>query len=170
MDGKALFLDRDGIINQERGTFTWRKKDFVLVQGILELGQYAQQKGYQLAVITNQSGIARGLYDHGDVDTLHAYMAELFAEAGINIAEIYYCPHHPVFSGKCFCRKPGSLMIERAAAKLRADPNRSFMLGDKERDLIAGKRVGCMAVGVGESPISIADINIRFPDELIPYL
>jgi D-glycero-D-manno-heptose 1,7-bisphosphate phosphatase len=168
---KALFLDRDGVINIERGTFTWKKADFQLLRGILKLTKFAQEKGYKLVIITNQSGIARRLYNHKDVEILHEHMLELFAGEHVLIDGIYYCPHHPEFTGKCFCRKPGHLMLERAIGKFQIDPHQSFMLGDKERDLIAGKNVGCKTVRVGEGePIFPTDISVGYPDELIPYL
>jgi D-glycero-D-manno-heptose 1,7-bisphosphate phosphatase len=168
---KALFLDRDGVINVERGTFTWKKEDFLLLRGILKLTKKAQEKGYKIIIITNQSGIARGLYSHQDVKLLHQYMLSLFQEAGVMIDSIYYCPHHPEFTGKCFCRKPGSLLIERAAAKLEIDTSLSFMFGDKERDLIAGQTAGCKTVWVGQGrPEFYADYRIESPDAFIPFL
>ncbi len=163
-------MDRDGVVNIERGTFTWKKEDFVLVKGIVKLTKKAQNAGYKLVIITNQSGIARGLYGHDEVEVLHQYMCMLFEKEGVSLDLIYYCPHHPDFSGKCFCRKPQSLMIERAAARLGVDTSLSFMLGDKSRDLVAGRQAGCRTVGIGEEPLKNADFQFRFPDELIPFL
>lgn len=141
------------------------------MRGILKLTKKAQEKGYKIIIITNQSGIARGLYAHEDVSSLHQYMISLFEEEGVRIDDIYYCPHHPEFNGNCFCRKPGSILLERAAAKYKINTTKSFMFGDKARDLIAGENVGCKTVWVGEGNLDFAaDYQIRFPDEFIPFL
>lgn len=141
------------------------------MRGILKLTKKAQKEGYKIIIVTNQSGIARGLYTHKDVEILHAHMRKLFDEAGIGIDQVFYCPHHPDFNGKCFCRKPGSLLLERAAAAFRVDTAQSFMLGDKARDLMAGQKVGCKTVWVGEKDADFeADYRITYPDELIPFL
>jgi D-glycero-D-manno-heptose 1,7-bisphosphate phosphatase len=167
---KALFLDRDGVVNVERGTFTWRIADFQFMPGIFDLCRAALAKGYKLAVVTNQSGIARGLYGHAEVEQLHHYLLQEMSRRDIELDQILYCPHHQDFTGRCFCRKPGSLLLERAAALLRADPRQSFMLGDKARDLIAGRALGCRTVYIGESEGIEADFHFSQPDQLIPFL
>ena len=168
---RALFLDRDGVINVERGTFTWRIEDFQLMPGILELCAHAHNLEFMLIVITNQSGIARELYTHEDVRTLHDHMQALFSGQSTPLDGVYYCPHHPSHTGDCFCRKPGSLMLERAIARFDISASDSFMLGDKQRDLDAGKAVGCQTVFVGEDPKGIVtDFVVRRLEEVMHFL
>jgi histidinol-phosphate phosphatase family protein len=170
MEHKALILDRDGVINRDRGTYTWKREDWTWMPGIIDLVRTATEKGYRIAVVTNQAGIARNRYTASDVDRLHHYMKQRFEQAGGRIDAIFYCPHYPAANGTCLCRKPGSLMVERALATLSANPQKSFMLGDKERDLIAGKKTGCKTVMIGEVESDFADYRFLQPDEMIPLL
>jgi D-glycero-D-manno-heptose 1,7-bisphosphate phosphatase len=147
---KAIFLDRDGVINNDVLNYTWRIKDFEFLPGVFEACKTLIKKGYLLIVVTNQGGIARGLYDHGDVEKLHNHMLKLFSEEEISITEIYYCPHHDS-TGKCLCRKPGSLLVEKALARFEIDPSSSFFIGDRDRDIIAGESAGVKGI--------LADVN-----------
>lgn len=167
---KALILDRDGVINVDRGTYTFRKEDWTWMPGIIDLAKAASLQGYRIAVVTNQAGIARGRYGHEDVHALHGYMKAGFAEAGVAIDTIRYCPHYPEANGKCLCRKPGHLMVERALALLACDGSNSFMLGDRERDIISGQMAGCKTAYIGEGESLLADYSFRRPDKLIPFL
>ncbi len=137
----ALFLDRDGVVNRERGTHTWLLDDFELLPGVTEAVRQARAAGRLVIVITNQSGIGLGLYGHADVHRLHAYLQRQLALQGTFLDAIYYCPHHPQ-QGRCLCRKPGSLMIERALARYGINPATSLMVGDKQRDLDSAAAVG----------------------------
>ena len=145
MKNKAVFLDRDGVINRDILDYTWRVRDFVFLDGIFEASRQLQEKGYILIVITNQGGIAKGLYSHEDVNALHELMTRKFSEHGIVLTEIYYCPHHDV-AGKCICRKPGSLLVEKAVARFEIDPARSFFIGDRDRDVMAGEGAGVKGI------------------------
>ncbi len=145
MKQKAIFLDRDGVINRDILDYTWRVRDFVLLEGIFEACMEFQKKGYLLIVITNQGGIAKGLYSHDDVNALHEIMKRAFLDHGITITEIYYCPHHDV-TGKCLCRKPGSLMVEKAIARFDIDPSQSYFIGDRKRDILAGAGAGVKGI------------------------
>ncbi|PLX67054.1 MAG: D,D-heptose 1,7-bisphosphate phosphatase [Denitrovibrio sp.] len=138
---KALFLDRDGIINIDKG-YLYKPEDVEFVDGIFDLLKYAQDKGYQLFVITNQSGIAREKYTHEDVLKLHLWMKDKFTEYSIEIKDFFYCPHHPKFSEPCDCRKPEPGMIMQACEKYDIDLSRSVILGDKPSDVQAGKKAG----------------------------
>lgn len=145
-EGKAaLFLDRDGVINRERGSHTWRMEDFEILPGVAEAVKAAQEAGLLVIVITNQSGIGLGLYGHADVARLHEYLHRQLALQGTHLDAVYYCPHHPS-QGLCLCRKPGGLLVERALARFHIDPSRSLMVGDRQRDVDAANSVGVRGV------------------------
>lgn len=141
----ALFLDRDGVVNRERGEHTWRPADFEVLPGVPEAVKAARDNGFHVVVVTNQSGIALGLYGHNDVAKLHGMLHETLQRAGTRLDALYYCPHHPDH-GKCLCRKPGSLLVERAIARLGIDPARSLMVGDKQRDVDAAEAAGVRGI------------------------
>jgi D-glycero-D-manno-heptose 1,7-bisphosphate phosphatase len=143
--GRVLFLDRDGVLNRDRGEYTWRVEDFELLPGVIDGLKELSSRGYDFIVITNQGGIAKKLYDHDDVNRLHDHLKTLLEHHGISLLEIYYCPHHPVH-GQCLCRKPGSLLIEKAVARFGIDPSASIMIGDMERDVNAATAAGVEAV------------------------
>jgi len=153
---KAIFLDRDGIINIDYG-YTYQKKDFVLVPGIVDFCKQAQQLNYKLIVVTNQSGVARGMYTEDQMHEFHTYMQIQLGIRGVTFDALYYCIHHPHFDGSCLCRKPGTLMLEKAIARFEIDPQLSYMVGDSERDIIAGRRVGCKTIFIGKKNHSLAD-------------
>ncbi len=144
---KAAFLDRDGVINVDVLDYTSKIKDFTFLPGVVEGLKTLQEKGYLLIVITNQGGIAKGMYTKEDVDTLHTWMWAELANQGITITAIYFCPHHDV-SGKCLCRKPGSMMLEKAMARYNIDATHSFFMGDKDTDAQAAERAGVRPVKV----------------------
>ncbi|MBL0127600.1 MAG: HAD family hydrolase [Flavobacteriales bacterium] len=149
----AIFLDRDGVINRERGEHTWRLEDFEVLPDVPRALLEARNAGYALIVITNQSGIGLGLYDHVDVKALHARLETVLTEAGVHLTDILYCPHHPS-GGKCLCRKPGSLLVEKALAKHGIDPSRSVFIGDRDRDIEAAAAVGIRGrLVVANSPL-----------------
>ena len=138
---KAIFLDRDGVLNRERGDYTWLLEDFVLNEGVVEALSEFQRRGYLLIVISNQGGIAKGMYTAAETDYLHLHLDRVLRNKGIELAEIYYCPHHPS-TGNCLCRKPGSLLLEKALARFRLDAGLSYFIGDTQRDAEAGARAG----------------------------
>jgi D-glycero-D-manno-heptose 1,7-bisphosphate phosphatase len=133
---KALFLDRDGIINEDYG-YVGKIEDFQFKEGIFEL---LQNLSYPVFVITNQSGIGRGYYSLEDFQTVTDYMLKEFAKKGILIQEVYFCPHAP--SENCECRKPKPKMILDAAAKYGIDLKNSIFVGDKHSDMLAAKNAG----------------------------
>ncbi len=142
---KAIFLDRDGVINEDILNYTWRVSDFRILPGVIDACKKFLEKGYRLIVITNQGGIAKGLYTHEEVDILHSHMAGEFKKHGITFDEIYYCPHHNE-TGKCLCRKPGSLLVEKAIARFNIDPSASYFIGDRERDTQSGDSAGVKGI------------------------
>ena len=141
----ALFLDRDGVINEEVG-FLHRPEEVWFVPGIFSLMLTAQKLGYRLVVVTNQSGIGRGFYSEEDFQALMRWMGEELAREGITIDRIYHCPHHPegvgVYRRECDDRKPGPGMFLRAGKDLNLDLSASILVGDRLSDMQAGKAAG----------------------------
>jgi len=138
---RALFLDRDGVINVEKN-YLHRIEDFEFIDGIFELCRKYQSLGYKIIVVTNQSGIARGYYSEEDFEKVTRWMVAAFREKGILIDDIYHCPHHPDISGVCSCRKPEPGMLVEAAREHGIDLASSVLVGDSERDITAAHRVG----------------------------
>ncbi len=137
---KALFLDRDGVINRERGEYTFLVEDFEILPTVIPTLKLAQKLGYLLIIITNQGGIAKGLYSHQDVENCHSYLKEELHKEGIILTDVFYSPHHQDYS-KSLDRKPGSLMLEKAMAIHKVDPHISYMVGDSLRDIEASEAV-----------------------------
>lgn len=142
---RAVFLDRDGVINRETGGYVYKPEEFELNEGLFEALKLFRDRGFILIIITNQGGIGQNLYTHKHVEKLNEILKIEFSAKEIEIAGIYYCPHHPV-SGKCLCRKPQSLLIEKAIARFNIDPSLSFMIGDNERDIKAAEKAGVKGV------------------------
>ena len=141
----CLFLDRDGVINHDPGDYTKNLSEFTILPTVMEALTLAKEAGFEVVLITNQGGLAKGLYTHEDVADIHAHLARVCEENSTPILDIFYSPHHPS-TGKSLSRKPGSLMVERACAKHQLDPARSWMVGDKQRDLDAASPVGVRGV------------------------
>lgn len=145
--GKAIFLDRDGVINREHACgYTSRLEDFEILPGVIETLIHFRKKGYLLIVVSNQSGVAKELYTHADVEVLHAHLKKVLSENGVELDEIYYCLHHPDVT-KCLCRKPGTLFLEKAIARFGIDPLQSFFIGDKAHsDMEAARNAGLRGI------------------------
>jgi D-glycero-D-manno-heptose 1,7-bisphosphate phosphatase len=141
MSNKALFLDRDGVINVEKD-YLYKIEDFEFISGIFDLCSYYQKLGYIIIVVTNQSGISRGFYSEDDFEHLSSWMIEEFSKNSIEVKKVYHCPHHPEFSGKCSCRKPLPGMLIQAQKEYDIDMKNSVLVGDKERDIEAGLNAG----------------------------
>ncbi len=145
---KAIFLDRDGVINDNSiAYYIHHLEDFKLNDGVLETLRCFLNKGYLLIVITNQGGIAKKQYTILNVNELHTYFKNILEENGIYLSAIYYCPHHPEIS-KCLCRKPGTLLFEKAIANFGIDPLKSYMIGDSEHDIIAAEKLNIKGIKV----------------------
>lgn len=136
---KIIFLDRDGVINEEVG-YLHKIKDFKFIDGVFEACLDYQQNGYQIIIITNQSGIGRGYYQASDFQTVTNWMLTKFKQYGINILEVFYCPHAP--EDRCECRKPKAGLLIKAHQKYGIDFANSWMIGDKEADIIAANLAG----------------------------
>lgn len=141
MKRRALFLDRDGVINKDK-KYVYKIKDFEFCDGIFELCRYFLAKDYLLFIATNQSGIARGYYKESDFLKLCDYMLEEFAKENVKIDKIYHCPH---LEG-CECRKPEAGMLLKAKDEFKVDMQNSIFIGDNLSDMQAGlkARVGTL--------------------------
>ena len=144
---RAVFLDRDGVINVDHGyVSSWDQFEFL--PGVPEALWQLQSAGYVLVVVSNQSGIGRGLYTEADLAALNRRVQRyLFDERGVDIAQFYHCPHHPTealleWRQPCHYRKPAPGMIEQACTELHIDPSSSLMVGDKVSDMEAGQAAG----------------------------
>ncbi|MEK8090141.1 D-glycero-beta-D-manno-heptose 1,7-bisphosphate 7-phosphatase [Thermithiobacillus plumbiphilus] len=159
---RALFLDRDGVINKDFG-HVHQLRDFEFVDGIFSLCQSFQAAGYLIVVVTNQAGIARGMYSEHDFHQLSEWMLSRFADKGVFISAVYFCPHHPSFgtsATQCTCRKPEPGMILRARTDLDLDLGNSILIGDHESDVRAAH-----AAGVETTVLLRAPMTAQVPSE-----
>jgi D-glycero-D-manno-heptose 1,7-bisphosphate phosphatase len=143
---RALFLDRDGVINEEIH-YLHKPEQVRFLPGIFTLCRQAQALGYRLIVVTNQAGIARGYYAEEDFHALTRWMEAAFAHEGVQLDRTYFCPHHPehgvgVYRRECPDRKPNPGMLLRAAQDFSLDLARSILIGDRCTDLAAGQAAG----------------------------
>lgn len=143
---RALFLDRDGVINHDLG-YTSRVENFQFTDGVFDLCRAARRSGYLLIVVTNQAGIGRGYYSEQDFLTLTAWMRERFNAEEALITDVFYCPFHPEhgvghYKQDSLDRKPNPGMLLRAAEKYRLDLGHSIMIGDKDSDMQSASKAG----------------------------
>lgn len=138
---KAVFLDRDGVLNKEIGDYVCSFNDFVILDNFEALKSIVD-KGYILLVATNQGGIAKGWYTISELEKMHRYLIDTYKNNGIKITDIFYCPHHPDFTGECDCRKPKPGLLLQGIQKYNIDPCLSYFIGDRERDIEAGNAAG----------------------------
>ncbi|MFT6986087.1 MAG: D-glycero-D-manno-heptose 1,7-bisphosphate phosphatase [Psychromonas sp.] len=143
---RAVFLDRDGVINVDNG-YVSKVDDFEFIEGVIDACKKLKEKGYLLVVITNQSGIARGYFTEQQFHTLTEWMDWSFTDRGVDLDGIYYCPHHyekgiGEFKLDCDCRKPKPGMLLSAIEELNIDVTNSILVGDKVSDIQAGIAAG----------------------------
>ncbi|GAB3849447.1 D-glycero-beta-D-manno-heptose 1,7-bisphosphate 7-phosphatase [Hymenobacter terrigena] len=143
---KAVFLDRDGVLNEEIGHYVWQPEEFVICPGVPESLARLKAAGYLLIVVTNQAGIAKKLYTAAEV---HACHAKLQAACDNVIDALYFSDAHPSVSDSIL-RKPGSGMLEKAVARFNLDPAQCWIVGDRLRDMEAGATIGVRGILVGE--------------------
>ena len=134
---KAAFLDRDGVVNIDKN-HVFRIKDFEFVENIFPVCRKLISLNYKLFIVTNQAGIAKKFYTVSDFKKLTSWMLEIFKKNDVVINDIYYCPHHPDFTGECPCRKPKPGMLKQAFIDYGVDPKSSILIGDKMSDIEAG--------------------------------
>ena len=143
---RAVFLDRDGVINHDLG-YVSRWNDFKLLPGVVAAMADLQALGYRLIVVTNQSGIGRGFYTEGDFAELSTRFIDFLADSGVTLTAIYHCPHHPTealggYKKDCDCRKPQPGMILRGLEEWQLVPEACALVGDKPSDIQAGQNAG----------------------------
>lgn len=141
---KACFLDRDGVVNVEV-CYLHEPEKTELNPGIVEALKKLRAAGYLAIVITNQAGVAKGIFPEADIARTHARIQELLAAEGAAVDDFFYCPHHPDITGECACRKPAPGMILEAAKKWDIDLSGSFLIGDRLSDIFAGRNAGLAA-------------------------
>lgn len=161
---KCIFLDRDGVINRDREDYVYRVEDFEILEGVIDALKTLKEAGFLLVIITNQSGIAKGIYTKEDVLQCYQYLQE---QCGNLIDAHYFAPYHTVFDSESLTRKPNSLMLEKAIAKFQIDVEKSWLVGDSERDIKAAKKLGVKAILVGDKEnkhtksTSLADFQLK---------
>ena len=143
---KAVFLDRDGVLNEEIGTYVWEPEKFIIIPGVPESLVRLKAAGYYLIAVTNQAGIAKKLYTATEVRACHA---KLQSACGGIIDALYFSDAHPSVS-ESILRKPGSGMLEKAVARFKLDVAQCWIVGDRLRDMQAGASIGVRGVLVGE--------------------
>ena len=150
MKNKAVFLDSDGVINEDKG-YVHKIEDFYIYPEVFPALKKLQEAGYKLLIVTNQSGIALDYYTEEDFHKVTEHMLEELSKHGIKIDHVYYCPHHeegtnPKYTMKCDCRKPNSGMIRNGIKDFNVDVSKSFLIGDKENDIKAAHKEGLKAI------------------------
>lgn len=155
MSRRFVLLDRDGTINEEMG-YVLHPEELRLIAGVAEALRELQDLGLGLVVVTNQSPIGRGMLTPSELGSIHDRLRELLAASGVTLDRIEVCPHRP--DEGCACRKPGTLMVERAAAALGFDPSRCWIVGDHAGDIRMGRAVGARTIlvrtGHGEEELA----------------
>ena len=161
---KAVFLDRDGTINIDKG-YVYQIKDFEFIEKVPEAIAEMKRLGYLVIVLSNQSGVARGYYSEDEVAELHKYLNEQLRKSGTEIDGFYFCPHHPDgivgrYRRQCGCRKPGIGMLQHAVQDFGIDVGNSWIAGDRERDLFLGYDIPAKRILLEEGRNTLpCDIN-----------
>ena len=156
---KAVFLDRDWVLNRELGDYVCRFEDFQVLDNFETLKTF-RERGYLLLVATNQGGLAKGWYTEEILAKMHQHLTDTYRRHGIEIKDIFYCPHHPDFTGDCDCRKPKPGLLLQGIKKYNIDPSLSYFIGDRERDMEAAAAVGIKGILV-DSDQPLAEILDR---------
>jgi D-glycero-D-manno-heptose 1,7-bisphosphate phosphatase len=153
----AVFLDRDGTIIDETG-YLADPSGISFYPGVPEALKKLQDKGYLLVVITNQSGVGRGFFDEETALAVNLAMMRMLGEKGVDLAAVYYCPHHP--EDNCLCRKPDLLMVQRALGDLRIDKSHSWVVGDIDKDVQTGIKAGLRPILVETGKIEKGKVPV----------
>jgi D-glycero-D-manno-heptose 1,7-bisphosphate phosphatase len=145
---KAIFLDRDGVINKELGDYVCKLEDFEILDHNYETLNELQSRGYIILVATNQGGLAKGWYTEEILEQMHQHLSEDYLKHGITISGFYYCPHHPNFTGQCDCRKPKPGMLLKGISDHNLNPNECYFIGDKPTDVEAAQAAGITGIQI----------------------
>jgi D,D-heptose 1,7-bisphosphate phosphatase len=154
---RAVFLDRDGTIARDVN-YCRRVEDFKLLPTVSRAIRLLNENHFKVVVITNQSGIARGFFTEEVLHQINLHMEQELARGRARLDAVYYCPHHP--DDGCQCRKPQPGLLFKAAAQLGVSLKDSFMVGDKDKDVEAGRAAGCRSVLVTTGPDDYREINV----------
>lgn len=164
---KCIFLDRDGVINKDYVDYAYSLDRFIILEGVVEALNALKSAGYKLIVVTNQSGIAKGIYTQKDMEICHEYLQAQSANA---IDAFYFAPGHPSVS-ESLSRKPGTLMFEKAIARFQTDIAASWMIGDKRRDMLPAQKMGLRTILVGnEEDPAFADHSFNNLPEATEFI
>jgi D-glycero-D-manno-heptose 1,7-bisphosphate phosphatase len=142
----CVFLDRDGVLNKDNPNYTFRVADFELLPGVVDALGQLKASGYLLVVVTNQSGIAQGLYTRQQMDACHHYFQQ---QCGNLIDHFYFSPDHPSVTAS-LSRKPDTLMFEKAISKFTIEVKKSWMVGDRGRDIVPARKLGIKTIQIGD--------------------
>lgn len=163
---KCVFLDRDGVINKDYVDYVYSEDKLEILPGVAEALKTLKENGYLLIVITNQSGIAKGIYTIEQMHYCHGLIQERCDKL---IDHIYFAPGHPSVS-ESLSRKPGTLMFEKAIAKFNVDVQNSWMIGDKDRDLIPARKMGLRTIQVDLDDSVNADFKVNSLVDCVPLI
>ena len=172
---KAVFLDRDGVIIQDKG-YVHKISDFKLLPGVAAAIKKLNDAGFLVIIITNQSGVARGYFTEDEVRKLNQHLVLEMKKVGAHIDAVYYCPHYlhgtvEAYKKVCDCRKPRPGMILRAAEELHIDITSSWMIGNAESDVLAGKTARCRTILLTKTRApSKSDLLKRDLNEAVDYI
>ncbi len=176
---KAIFLDRDGTINIDKG-YLYKIDDFEFIPGVIDGLKLLTDAGFVIVIITNQSGIARGMYSEQDLIILNTWLSHYLHENGVSIGGIYYCPHHPngvisKYRKQCDCRKPGLELYYTAVRELNINLDESYAIGDKLHDCCICYKTKCKGflIGANEDDSIIRFVrdgqvkNVKYKEDLL---
>jgi D-glycero-D-manno-heptose 1,7-bisphosphate phosphatase len=160
----VLVLDRDGVINEDSDAFVKCPEEWVAIPGSLEAIARANHLGYRVVVLTNQSGLARGLFDMGGLNSIHQKLVQQLGAVGGSVDAFFVCPHLP--EANCECRKPNAGMLRELSERLRISLDDTFVVGDRISDIEAARKVGAKPIlvrtGKGEATLDAAnDADLR---------
>jgi histidinol-phosphate phosphatase family protein len=145
---KAIFLDRDGVINKERSDYVKTVEELIILDVAAPIKKL-KENDFLVVVVTNQSAINRGLTTHQNIEQIHSAIQEHLKKKGTQIDAFYYCPHRP--DENCTCRKPKPGLLKKATSDLKIDLRSSWMIGDRDSDIEAAQSVGCKSVKITDS-------------------
>jgi heptosyltransferase-2 len=156
LQGVTIFLDRDGTVNRDTG-YIKSTQELELLPGVVEGVARLNRAGAKVVLVTNQSGIARGILSTAALKSIHAALGEALAAAGARLDAVYYCPHHP--DEHCRCRKPETGMVGRAVKDLGVDPSSGYVVGDKAHDVELARRIGARSILVLSGATSVEGLE-----------